>query len=229
MHTLFVTGTDTGVGKTFVSCLLLRQLRERGLRAGAYKPACSGAEVGEDGSTIWSDVDQLRAASHGSPSIELVCPQRFLAPLAPSVAARLEHRAVDDALLTAGMTRWNGLADFLLIEGAGGLLSPLSDHCSNLDLAVALNARTVVVAANRLGVINHTRLTVEAIQARGLSVAAVILNEVEPAGTDLSRASNAIQLAHWLPEIELLRCDYQADALQSASGERADATTLFST
>lgn len=173
---LFITGTDTGVGKTYLTCWLARQLRAQGLRVGAYKPACSGA-IERDGRMTWEDVDQLSAALGNEFPADLICPQTFRAPLAPPVAAREEGRSVDESLLVQGAARWDSIVEVVLIEGAGGWLSPLSQNLTVADLAVRLAAPVVVVAANRLGVINHTLLTVESIRSRGLGVAGVILNE----------------------------------------------------
>jgi len=178
---LFITGTDTGVGKTYVACRLARELRRSGLAVGAYKPVCSGA-VPQASPPKWDDVERLFEALDRRFPREQICPQTFLAPVAPPAAARLEDRLIDEALLVQGADRWNGDVDVVLIEGAGGWLSPVSQNFTVADLAVRLSAPVLVVAANRLGVINHTLLTVESIRSRGLPVAGVILNETaEPA------------------------------------------------
>lgn len=234
MKTILVTGTDTGVGKTWISSLLVRQFRSHGFSVGAYKPVCSGAEHDESGSSIWSDVEALRSACGDSPSIDLVCPQRFQAAVAPNVAARLEGRDVDDALLLNGVEAWRSQAEWLVVEGAGGIFCPLSNQSTVMDLAVRLQAPVVVVAANRLGVISHTRLTVEAIQSRGLSVAAVALNDVTPASSkteDPSLPGNAEQLLHWLPDVSLLHCQWRATALNSVrriNGQHDELLSLLS-
>lgn len=184
---LFITGTDTGVGKTWVACWLARKLAASGLRVGAYKPVCSGAIPAAEG-PVWDDIEQLHAALDGRFPRERIGPQRFLAPLAPPQAARLEGRAVDEALLIKGACWWDGQVDVLLIEGAGGWLSPVSDHLSNADAALQLADSVVIVAANRLGVINHTRLTVESVRRRGLPLKGVILNQLPPATGTLGPA-----------------------------------------
>ncbi|MCR9197954.1 MAG: dethiobiotin synthase [Planctomycetaceae bacterium] len=212
MKKIFVTGTDTDVGKTWVSDRILRHLVSAGHRVGAYKPVCSGAITGEDGQLMWSDVSIL-AAAIGSEEIERVCPQRFTAAVAPNVAAAMEGRAVDDLRLTAAVSEWDELADLLLIEGAGGLLCPLSDRSLVVDLAAALESPLVIVAANRLGVLNHTMLTVEVARSRGLTVAAVILNNVQSDSDDESLSSNLQQLRHWLPETQILATGHAATSL----------------
>ncbi len=214
LQTIFVTGTDTGVGKTYVSCLLIRKLRHCGLTVGAYKPACSGAEFDSSGTPFWTDVASLHSATGLDVPIDLVCPQRFLAPVAPNVAARLEGTTVSNELLITGASEWNHKSDVLVIEGAGGLFCPLSDELTVLDLAIQVQAPVLVVAANRLGVISHTRLTVERLRQSGLNVAGVLLNELQgPDNGDISFATNADQICHWLPDIALLRGGFQSESI----------------
>ncbi|WLD11520.1 dethiobiotin synthase [Planctellipticum variicoloris] len=191
---LFVTGTDTGVGKTVATTLILRDLCSRGLRVGAYKPACSGAATGPDGVPTWDDVSALRNAIAFDGPDDAICPQRFLAAVAPPQAARLERREVNDALLTAGAAWWCGRSDVLVVEGAGGWLSPLSDQSLVADVAAALQYPVLVVARAGLGTINHTLLTIESVRARGLRVAGIVLNEPDANSHDLSTAENAAQI-----------------------------------
>jgi dethiobiotin synthetase len=185
---------------------------------GIYKPVCSGAVPGHDGNPVWEDVDRLSAACGGRFSTADICPQRFLAPLAPPVAARLENRSVDSSLLRSGASVWNGRCDVLLVEGAGGLLCPLADDTLVVDLVADLNCRVIIVAANRLGVINHTLLTVEVAQSRGLDVAAVVLNETSDSDKgrpDAAPCANADLLKQWLPQIPIVACDFKAAVLRA--------------
>ncbi|MDA1232761.1 MAG: dethiobiotin synthase [Planctomycetota bacterium] len=219
MQTIFVTGTDTGVGKTHVACCLIRQLRQTGLNVGAYKPACSGAEYDAAGHPVWSDVELLHAAAGLDVSLDLICPQRFLAAVAPNVAAELEGRSVSTELLISGVSAWAKIADVLIVEGAGGLFCPLSDGLTVFDLALRVQAPMVVVAANRLGVINHTRLTVERIRQSGLNIAAVVLNELQiPHRNDASLMTNARQISHWIPDVALLHLEFQGENMRVLSG-----------
>lgn len=217
MKKLLVTGTDTDVGKTWVSQLILKQLAEGQHKIGAYKPACSGGLPQADGTMAWSDVDLLFSAiTRGTK--ELVCPQVFEAAVAPNVAAEMEGSEVNDELLTSGCFAWQALADLLLIEGAGGLCCPLSNSTSVADLAQQLNAPIVIVAANRLGVINHTLLTVEVARSRGLKISAVILNDCQhKVENDLSPASNFGQLKRLLPDLEIHTCQFGARQIESMS------------
>ena len=220
MKTLLVTGTDTGVGKTWVTSLLVRWFRRQGISVGAYKPVCSGAEITSRGEVVWADIEALRAACGFDPEIDLVCPQRFHAAVAPNIAARMEDRLVDSRLLINGAARWTAHVDQLIIEGAGGIFCPLSDELTVMDVAVELRTPTIVVSANRLGVINHTRLTVEALQTRGLPVLAIVLNEIAPdsqENSDPSGSTNAAQIRHWLPGTPLFHCSWRATEITSIS------------
>lgn len=189
---LFITGTNTGVGKTVVTCHAARALRAAGSRVGVYKPACSGAERDPAGELVFDDVRQLSAAVDNAFPEDWICPQRFSAPLAPPSSARLEDRAVDPELLRSGAFRWQEEVDLLLVEGVGGLLCPLTESETVADLAGDLGLPLLVVASLELGTINHTLLTLEVARARGLAVAAVVMNfnatEADPAVAEASLA-----------------------------------------
>ncbi|MGC1274560.1 MAG: dethiobiotin synthase [Planctomycetaceae bacterium] len=191
---LFVTGTDTGVGKTFVTAMIAGQLRGDGLTVGAYKPACSGSVETPAGS-VWDDVEILHRATGGRCDRDRICPQRFHAPLAPPVAAKQEGRSVDRDRLREGATWWVDRCDLLLVEGVGGFLCPLTETTTVADLAVELRFPLIVVARATLGTINHTLLTIEAARSRALTVAGVLLNTVVDVGDDASIATNAEEIA----------------------------------
>jgi len=176
---LFVTGTDTGVGKTEVSVAIIAALRHSGARVGVYKPVASGVsgDPSDDAVRLW------RAA--GCPlTLAAVCPQSFTAPLAPSHAARLEGRSVDESLLRHGLDRWNEGSDLVVVEGAGGLLSPLGDTTLGADLAAEFALPLVIVDAARLGAIGRSLAAVEVARARGLPIAAVVLSQTRPSFGD---------------------------------------------
>jgi dethiobiotin synthetase len=201
---LFVTGTDTDVGKTYIAALIARQLRETGRRVGVYKPVASGCR--RDGDRLVSDdAAQLWEAAGRPGTVEEVCPQCYESPVAPNVAARMERRPIDEPRLRHGLDVWRERSDVLIVEGAGGWFSPLGDRTLVADLAVELRLPVVVVARNTLGTINHTLLTVRAIEAVGLSVACVVLNSIgEP---DASSATNLAELQSRLevPVVALAR------------------------
>jgi dethiobiotin synthetase len=147
----FVTGTDTGVGKTVVACALVRALRGRGVDAGAMKPIETG--VSEAGPL---DAIALREAAGGTDSLDDVCPQRFRLPAAPTVAAVAEGRTVDLAAVDEAFARLAARHELLVVEGAGGLLAPAADGASMADLAARLRLPLLVVARAALGTINHS-------------------------------------------------------------------------
>lgn len=204
----YITGTDTDVGKTYIACRMLQELRMNGVRVGAYKPAASGARSRES-----SDAYQLWVAMGRSASEQMVNPQSFAAPLAPPIAAERENRRVDEELLIAGVSRWFGECDALLVEGAGGLLSPISWNLTNADLARAIGYPLVVVARNRLGVVHQVLVTCEAAKSYGLTVAEVVLNDVSSTDAGESMESNERLLQPFLariaPGAKLRREEYQ--------------------
>jgi dethiobiotin synthetase len=155
---LFITGTGTGVGKTYVGALIARALRAAGKRVGVYKPVASGCAL-RDGQFVSPDALALWEAAGRPGTLEQVCPQRFAVPLAPHLAARAEGRRVDPRLLREGINFWRETSDIVLVEGAGGLMSPVSDADYNADLAAEFGYPLVVVSANVLGTINATLQT----------------------------------------------------------------------
>ncbi len=192
---LFVTGTDTGVGKTYVSAMIARELRRVGWRVGVYKPAASGCRV-EKGKCISEDALALWEAAGRPGSLDRVCPQRFLAPLAPHLAALEEGRRLDPKLLRDGLEYWRRRAEVIVVEGAGGLMSPLGEEEYVADLAYDFGFPIIVVARNGLGVINQTLQTLIAAATfrDGLSVAGIVLNHPVAPGDDPSVATNRGEL-----------------------------------
>jgi dethiobiotin synthetase len=185
MRGLFVTGTDTGVGKTEVACALVAGWRARGLDVGVMKPAQSGVEDGEP-----TDADRLRDAAGGADPLALVCPYSLRAPLAPAVAARLEGVEISLPHLVACAGELARRHQALVVEGAGGLLVPLTESHTYADLAAALGLPVLLVARAGLGTVNHAALTCEALRARGIAVAGVVLNRAT-AAADPSEPHNA--------------------------------------
>jgi dethiobiotin synthetase len=195
-HGVFVTGTDTGVGKTRVSTALAWLLASRGVDVRVRKPVESGCPEGPDGALLPQDASVLRLAAGGRETLDTVCAVRLRAPLSPERAARLEGVVLSVDALAATCLRGVPGDGTLLVEGAGGFLSPVAEHALNADLASRLGLPVVLVAADRLGTINHTLLTVEAVRARGLTVAAVVLSQPHPCDED--GMDNAADLSRWL-------------------------------
>ncbi len=220
---VFITGTDTGVGKTEVTCQLAAELQSRGRSVGLYKPACSGAIRHPDGHLIWEDVERLAAAIPAGIPREWICPQRFMAPVAPPVAARQEGTSVDGALLRSGVHVWTGQVDFVLVEGAGGWKSPLTMQETVADVARDLNFPVLIVAANRLGMLNQTILTVESVKNCSLPLLGIVVNSTSE-GDDESCDSNSEILRQlvdvpvwgplpWLSEITRIASPWPGDPL----------------
>ncbi len=207
-----VTGTDTGVGKTVVGCALAAALSRR-LRVGVLKPAETGcAETG--GELRPGDALRLRAAAGADLDLDLVCPFRYAEPLAPWLAAERTGRAISLARIEECFAALSAVSDVVLVEGAGGLLVPLTERESFADLAARLSLALVVVVGSRLGALNQTLLTIECARRRGLAVAGYVLNHLR-AERDLAQRLNAGALARlsgapclgempFLPEAESL-------------------------
>ena len=186
MGGLFVTGTDTGVGKTFVASGIARHLSDRQLRVGVMKPVETGcARRGADLEA--ADAVRLMAAARSTLEIPSVCPYRFEEPLAPDVAARRAGRQIDPAIIRNQYESIAASSDVTIVEGAGGLLVPIWERYTMAALAADLGLPLLVVVGSRLGAVNHTLLTLETARSHGLEVAGYVLNHVnqfEDAATD---------------------------------------------
>ena len=195
MRGLFITGTNTEVGKTYVAALIAQQLAAENRRVGVYKPVASGCSV-HDGKLVADDAVALWHAAGEPGELARVCPQCFAAPLAPHLAASAENKSVDGKLLRTGFRYWQDNSDVVLVEGAGGLMSPLSDDDYNADLAAEFGLPLVVVAPNVLGTINATLQTlITASTFRdGLAVAGIVLNSNTDGRDDPSTKSNRQEL-----------------------------------
>lgn len=193
---LFITGTDTEVGKTYVTAMIARALVAAGRRVGVYKPAASGCRE-EAGRLVAEDAVALWEAAGCPATLDEVCPQVFAAPMAPHLAARVEGRELDADLLRRGITFWLGRSDIVLVEGAGGLMSPMTDDEYVADLAYDFGFPLVVVSANRLGTINQTLQTlITAASFRdGLDVAGIVLNHPRAPADDVSLHSNCEEIS----------------------------------
>jgi dethiobiotin synthetase len=194
---LFITGTDTGVGKTHVAAIIARRLVAEGRKVGVYKPAASGC-LAVDGVLVSDDAVALWNAASQPGELDRVCPQRFQAPLAPHLAALAEGRRLDAGRLRQGLDYWRQRSDVIVVEGAGGLMSPLGESEYVADLAEEFGFPLVVVAPNVLGTINQTLQTLitAAVFREGLPVAGVVVNHpTVSSADDASIAHNRGELA----------------------------------
>lgn len=194
MRGVFITGTDTGVGKTRVGCALAHALTARGERVRVRKPVESGAPDIAGGRQP-QDAAMLRLAAGAHEPLATVCPYPLRAPISPERAAALEGRDIGLDLLVEAARR-DAADGLVLAEGAGGFYSPIARGALNADFATALGLPVLLVAADRLGTINHVLLTLEAVRTRGLPVAGVVLSQ-PLAGVD-AEMDNAGELSRWL-------------------------------
>lgn len=171
MAGVFITGTDTGVGKTVVSCALARGLREAGIDIGVMKPAETGVTAAGP-----EDAQALAAAAGVEDALDLICPLQYSIPAAPEACARDEKRPAEFGPILEAYEKLTHKHDHVLVEGAGGILVPISMQQSMADLAARLDLPVLIVARASLGTINHTLLTLEACDARKLEVLGVVIS-----------------------------------------------------
>ncbi len=197
MKNFFITGTDTDVGKTFITCALIEALKARGLRAVPMKPVAAGT-INIDGININADVAALREISESNAALRDINPYCFNAPIAPHLAARRENVLIEMHVIRAAFERLRADADTVLVEGAGGFLVPLSASQSMAEIPVALSLEVILVVGMRLGVLNHALLTVEAIRARGLTLAGWVANTPVGGEAMLAFKENLATLRHMI-------------------------------
>ncbi|HKY03005.1 MAG TPA: dethiobiotin synthase [Burkholderiales bacterium] len=173
---VFVTGTDTGIGKTLVACALLHAYRRAGLSAVGMKPVAAGCDA--EGRN--EDVEALRAASGVDVTMKLTCPYLLKDAVAPHIAAQREDRRIALQTTLDCFRELAGQAEAVVIEGVGGFLVPLNERENAGDLAVALGLPVVLVVGLRLGCLNHALLTQEAVESRGLRMAGWVANRIDP-------------------------------------------------
>ena len=178
MKRLFITAAGTEIGKTFVTALLVRQFRARGMTVRALKPVISGfsqASLPESDTKLLLDAMSMPVTAQ---NMDLVSPWRFAAPLAPSMAARLEGRTLDLLELVAFCRQaGQGAEEFLLIEGVGGVMAPLNDTHTVRDWIKRLEIPALLVGASYLGGISHTLTALEALRGSGIAVAGIVVSE----------------------------------------------------
>jgi dethiobiotin synthetase len=196
---IFITGTDTGVGKTLLTALLLHYLRKSGVKALAMKPFCSGGR---------RDVRRLQTLQGGELSDTEMNPFYFKEPLAPLIAAKRNRRIIRLAEVVARIKLIQAKCDCLLIEGSGGLLVPLGEGFTVADVIKKLDCRIIVVARNRLGAINHTLLTINALRSLGKSRRMLAIALMGAQRPDFASFSNQKALFGLLKPIEVLKMPF---------------------
>ncbi len=177
---LFVTGTDTGVGKTLIACALLHAFARAGRRVAGMKPVAAGAVLSAEG-LLNEDVARLRAASSVNAGLDLVNPYCFAPAIAPHIAAAQAGVTIELKHIAHAYAQLAATADTVVVEGAGGFCVPLNGHEDTADLAQYLGLPVMLVVGVRLGCMNHALLTAHAIRARGLKLAGWIANRIDPA------------------------------------------------
>lgn len=207
---LFITGTDTGVGKTFVGCGIAAALASRGVDAGVMKPAETGCAV-RRGALVPVDAVRLMAAAGVQDPLDLVNPYRFRPPVAPAVAAEREGRMISLSVIMRAYRTLAGRHDLMIVEGAGGILVPLAKRTTYLDLAERLDLPVLIVARPNLGTINHTALTVLALRTRSIAIAGIVLNDSTGGKRGFAERTNriAIERATGVPVVGVLRYGQQ--------------------
>lgn len=171
----FVTGTDTEVGKTLVSGALILKLRELGRNAIGFKPVVAGTYQGQNGECINEDIETLRVASN-LPQTQSICPFVLDTPAAPHIVAKANGIELNVNKLLGSFTGIQNENDFVVVEGAGGFIVPLNDHESLADFAQKIDLPIIVVVGMKLGCLNHTLLTIEAIKTRKMKIAGWVAN-----------------------------------------------------
>jgi dethiobiotin synthetase len=185
----FVTGTDTGIGKTVVAGALARLAREGGRRVGVFKPVATGCRRDVRLGLVSADAEFLAHCAEASENLQTINPVRYSGELAPMVAAERQHRPIDWAAIRSSWDRIRQ-AECVVVEGAGGLLVPIDREHSMADLAQELELPLVIVARPGLGTINHTLLTIEVARTHGLKIAAVVVNGYRPDSATPAEESN---------------------------------------
>ena len=211
MAHFFITGTDTGVGKTFVTCALLYTLKAQGIAAIGMKPIAAGGEMTPDGFNN-EDVEALHLASVVKLQREDLNCYLLSEPIAPHIAAANEDIDIDLDVIRQRFDQLADLADVVLVEGVGGFIVPLGDSISTADLAQDLDLPVILVVGMRLGCLNHALLTQEAILARGLTLAGWVANQIDPHMTELDANIEALEVRIRAPLLGVIEWQKQPDA-----------------
>ncbi len=193
---LLVTGTDTGIGKTVVAAAIGDWFRRQGMRVGVSKPAATGCVRRREG-LVSEDAEFLAHCADARFPLDLICPQCYAEPLAPAVAAERAGRPLDWEAIDRSLRAISSASDVIVVEGVGGLMTPMDARHTLADLAVWLGLPAVVVARPGLGTINHTLLTVDALRRLGVPVAGVIINRYPAENASIAEETNLRSIERW--------------------------------
>jgi dethiobiotin synthetase len=193
---LFITGTDTEVGKTVVAGAIANWFRRKGARVAVCKPAATGCVKRREG-LVSEDAEFLAACADSPHPLDLICPERFVEPLAPAVAAQRAGAKLDWESINRSLTLMSAGSDVMIVEGVGGLLVPMDDRHTVLDMVNWLNVPVVTVARPTLGTINHTLLTLSALRAAGHRPAGVVINRYPIDAAGIVEETNLRAIEKW--------------------------------
>lgn len=215
----FITGTDTGVGKTLISCALLHGFAAHGLRVVGMKPVAAGGSNPLEGAyaNLHEDVRQLCDAGNLQADIRLINPYYFEQAAAPLLAAQFNGININLAYIVESFLGLNALADMVIVEGVGGFLVPLNSVQDSADLAVQLGLPVILVVGIRLGCLNHAQLTAEAIAARRLTLAGWVANVLDRNMVMLEENICVLQARLGAPLLGVIPCMEQPDSRKAAS------------
>ena len=199
---VFIAGTDTGVGKTLIAGAIAKILSQKGKKIGVFKPLATGCKKTKK-SLIGQDAQFLARCASSKMRLDLVNPVTFKIPAAPFVCEKAENKKVDFKKIADAYKQICQNSDFVIVEGIGGVKVPITDRFDVLDLAMAFKLPVVIVARSKLGTINHTLLTIDAIRSAGLLLAGVVINGYDETTKDFAEKSNARIIAK-LGEVRIL-------------------------
>ena len=193
---LLITGTDTGIGKTVIAGAIAAELRRQGKRVGVLKPAASGCVRRREG-LVSEDAEFLAHCADSPHPLDVIAPLRFVEPLAPAVAAQRMGVTLDWAAVQRSMNAIARDSEVLIVEGVGGIMVPMDERHTMLDLAAWLKLPAVIVARPNLGTINHTLLTARALESAGAKVAGVVINRYPAEMPGVAEETNPRAIEKW--------------------------------
>jgi dethiobiotin synthetase len=187
---VFITGTDTGVGKTLIAGAIAKILSQKGKKIGVFKPVATGCKKTKK-ALLSEDAQFLAHCANSKSGLDLVNPVTFKTPAAPFACEKAENKKVDFKRIADAYNKICQNSDFIIVEGIGGVKVPITDRFNVLDLAKAFKLPVVIVARSKLGTINHTLLTIDAIRSAGLLLAGVVINGYDEKTKDFAEKTNA--------------------------------------